>query len=630
MLSKRLLFLFGLVFFLTTGIVYGIRYRMQNHLYYNCLILNGQDQLQLNRHAHLPKFEISTSPDDNYRLFAWPRPDTPMLVVEDIHSREWHFIKDWFSVEQRYGHPPGTIHRYRDIEWSTNNEFIYITEDIGDVSFQGFVNLDNGQTLATWAQIVKFSATDDYVYMWQYEPLMFSTYDFEPVDISYLPEVVNSRSVWSPTSSQLAYIAEESRSLVIFYPDQSRYEAYMLPDLDMLQTTRRYRHTIEWSPDGKHLAVTEKRVNSANYSGIYVNHVFAIRDSGAVLVAQFESNVFLSEEEWDENDSSSLFPRHLFGRFTSPDEYITFQLPPETGEERNQSTYRFDMWRFDLAEQQQELIAFGIKAFNSSGSKLALLREIETGLLLEISNKDGRNPIVLQTFPKESRPVCSWGVHRRELEHFLGCHDTISRNGWLFDEYGTTIWPPDETTGAAIRFFTNPAHIMWDSPNDQFVIIPQISIDDSVITQLLDTQTGQTYQLSPGLVAQWTPYLPRYYSNGRSFEMFPWPDDENSWAVQFDANYGYAPVVYRFTPDGNLWELAPFTSPDIWSPDRKRFAYVRDNDTPYAADLFVQESDGSRQWHLGSFPYATLMDIEWEQCGNLMTPLRDYLAADAP
>jgi hypothetical protein len=115
--------------------------------------------------------------------------------------------------------------------------------------------------------------------------------------------------------------------------------------------------------------------------------------------------------------------------------------------------------------------------------------------------------------------------------------------------------------------------------------------------------------------------------NARSFDLSPWPDDPQSWLVRFSLD-----VQYRFWPAQNAWELAEPPHPlGLRSPDGERVAIIRYTHIPGLADLIVQETDGSKQWNLGSFPtYMLTGGMRWTQCGDIVAPLRDDLAAEKP
>lgn len=619
MLPKLVLLLIALTFTLICAGPGMVHLAVQAHdPYYNCLHLDKGVRVQLNTHLPPRLVVLSTSPDGNHRLLWEDNADqNGQRILQNLRSGQQLVIGNESLDHTR---------------WSPNGEYVAFEMD-GEATL---INLRTHERtpLPADREYVGFSPTGDYLHLSPsyrgYGLNLFSTRTLAPVPLGFLPDasLTCGYDAWSPNDNRLACAlgTPPNHTLIVIDLDGQRSAQIALPfdDVPLIMEELGWETkvaAVHWSPDGNYLAVyvdvfypdPPQDVHRLIGSTIYF-----IAVSGNELTLR--SHIAFEMAGWiNYSFSHTLFTYRHYGVFANAHEYLYVQAPPDPAlapaPTDESLPDHFELWRYDFLTGEHERLATGIRDINFNGDKLALLLDHDDALVLEIRDKDGRNPVSGPLFPAELTRGCSW-----KGADVIACWDANGYGHTIIDAQGVTLWPIDGS-GPQNRI---PTYV-WYADDQRFIIVRQQLTGQKYSFQLVDLHTQQTYTIPEAAMTD----IRRQLAQGAPFELLPWPDDATQWVAYFGYKR-FKRIVFRFDPATNTWERTPLVLPPVWSPDGARFAYVNDIAGPPGVDLWVQEADGTRQWYLGAFPDPMLNTIEWTQCGDVLAPLRDRLAAGRP
>lgn len=553
--------------------------------HYNCLNLGNQIQVQLNTHLEpVPETEFvhSTSPDGNYQIVSIARTQASLLLyLRDVNTGEKTVLDD-------------AVYRVIGVLWAPNSQYVnYDWEDMRQWRYHGIAATQTGEILLdkeSFAGIIfeAFSFDGEYLAMHHFNPVTNYQITVHPTRHYRYDEAIATLEgvnllAWSPVDRRLAYATVSGFGVLDLDTGVTHQEPHFNED-QFIQS--RSFGALVWSPDGRYLTISYQSSSTDYEMGIY-----STEDQSLTLFTTFTVAAPLLGEP-----------------FTPDGRYITYFV------KLNSEDPYFDLWRFDMNTSQHELLADHLTSQHLSGETFVFARETPDEWLLEIRDRSG---FLLRSYALSTADQGGmWSCQRLDapFDKVIDCQQ--KDDFILVDDSMTAIWRTnlqDDDSPKVLGFWTS---------DDQRFVARSFSQGERVWLEFIDLTTRHIYRLPE----RFRNVVPLGVSGLGKVDVYPAPD-EQSWLVVVDQ------ALLRLYPTNNTWELLDIDSRIdhiVWSPDGQRYAVItKYDDGTRTGDLFVRERDESKQWSLGAFPTAILNDMTWTHCGDILAPLRDYLAAQS-
>ncbi|MBI5958383.1 MAG: hypothetical protein HY866_06605 [Chloroflexi bacterium] len=577
----------------------------------NCLHLYDDVQIQLNTHITRHIRTHSVSPDGKYLMRSIDYADYRELFVETVETGQRVTLQNYITMGYQ-------------IAWSPDSQFIYYTWADTQGKFHANLATTQGGFLGErqsdeHPRLMSFSP--DSQYFVTSEPSvgvsLFTIHDNShplltgPFDQWAYDDYRPSGQYWSPGGERLAYITESE--LVIMNAETRTLQQVLIPN-PIPRIAHSTTVTIEWSPDGQRILI---RYSNYDDQGAFALYLFEVTDRAINIIPI------------DFPDSTSPDLRQI--RWVSPTELIYSKYIPTTPPPK-----LLEIKQYDVETQRNTIVLTRVEfdVFHRAHNFTFLHRE-GASIIVDVRSVNGFTPLFTRTFQTEHRLSCYW--HDTSYAQFMICHILNTINS----EYVTRIVTDDPNaplwiTTSATFAQANTIPLGHYTADGRFIIVGSTQGQD---VKILDLKTHQVYPL-PEEINRLVQNYPRFWG---TVNVFPAPDDE-TWLLLLNSR------LYRYKLAEDRWQAIPILqtgsdmseSPDssqyavhdvLWSPDSQRYAvltYAADG-TEYHASLFVNEADGRFRWSLGLFDHLlTSRQMHWTQCGDILAPIRDRLAAEKP
>lgn len=387
------------------------------------------------------------------------------------------------------------------------------------------------------------------------------------------------RLAWSPIGHRLAYATTSGLGTLDVDSGVTHQEPHFMENSFV---SSRYLGSLVWSADGRYLTMG------------YIPYDYKI-------------GLYSTE-----NQSLTLLTTFAFyrlaysfqGSFTSGERYSIYFTKSDS-----EGPY-YELWRFDIDTLQNELLADHLISPHLSSETLVIVHQTSDESLLEIRDRGG---FLLRSYALPSR--WSWSCHRLDapFDDVIDCKE--EDNFILLDEALTPIWRTN------LQDDESPKMLKSLVSRDNRFVARSFSQGEGTWLEFIDLITRQIYRLPDQFNNIVVPLGIRDLDN---FDVYVAPDEQN-WLVLVGQ------ALFRLHPADHTWEFVNIDSRIdhiVWSPDGQRYALItKDDPDTWADDVFVHEADESKQWSLGGFPTSMLHNVTWTHCGDVLAPLRDYIAA---
>jgi hypothetical protein len=549
---------------------------------YNCLHLYDDVQIQLNTHITRHIRTHTFSPDGNYLVGSIEHTDYSELFIETVATGQRVTLQNHVV----WGH---------QIEWSPDSQLLFYTwmDDLG--KFHANLVTVHGESIDEkmsdeLPRLLDFSPDGQYFSI--AEPsigiTLFARHDPQhplltgPFDLWAYQHDRAAGQYWSPDGERLAYITESE--LVVINISTLTLQQISLPN-PIPRVLYSVEMAIRWSPDGQRLLIEHWNWGQSEY-GVYL---FDVTDSAIKIIPP--------------NFPGSTSAEIRFARWVSHTELV-YLIRRDTG--------YMEIQRYDTETQRSATVVANVECATVNNQTFTLAYREGSYVVAEVRAAEGFNPVFRRTLQiEESLLDCS----RRDTPYAQTMSFSIPKKGRIIlivtDDPDTTLWIAQSLEVAQ----TN--NILWGHYYGRFVLLGSPEGNDATI---IDLKTHQFHRLP----AEINPMKPdTRWDYWYDLKIFPSPDESN-WLVLLNGR------LYRYWPAEDRWEPDPIIETDIldvlWSPDSQRYAVLTAHH-----NLYVYGTNGHYRWSLGTFwlIYFFRKDsIHWSQCGDILAPLRDYLAAE--